>query len=274
MAAREALQRAGVWDAVRPRLVLGENIAQALQFVRTGNADAGIVALGLVVAPGRPHRAGRPDAARAAPAGRRGAARQRPARAMPRAFLDARHRRRRGRRSCGATASSRRRAVSAWTGSTRSRCRCASPPRHAAGALLGRALRLAARAGRFPGRDLLGVLVLLPMVLPPTVLGYYLLLLIGRGGPVGRRPRRLGWGGSSSPRPRSSRRFVAAFPFLVRAAQAGFEQVDPSTRRPRARWAARGGDLPHRHRAARLARRSLAGWRSASRAPSASSARR
>jgi molybdate transport system substrate-binding protein len=49
MAAREAMQSAGVWDAVRPRLVMGENIAQALQFVRTGNADAGIVALGLVV---------------------------------------------------------------------------------------------------------------------------------------------------------------------------------------------------------------------------------
>jgi molybdate transport system substrate-binding protein len=49
MAAREAMQSAEVWDAVRPRLVLGENIAQALQFVRTGNADAGIVALGLVV---------------------------------------------------------------------------------------------------------------------------------------------------------------------------------------------------------------------------------
>jgi molybdate transport system substrate-binding protein len=49
MAAREAMQSAGVWDAVRPRLVLGENIAQALQFVRSGNADAGIVARGLVV---------------------------------------------------------------------------------------------------------------------------------------------------------------------------------------------------------------------------------
>jgi molybdate transport system substrate-binding protein len=49
MAAREAMRSAGVWDVVRPRLVLGENIAQALQFVRTGNADAGIVALGLVV---------------------------------------------------------------------------------------------------------------------------------------------------------------------------------------------------------------------------------
>lgn len=47
-AAREALRRAGVWSRVQPRLVLGENVAQTYQFVRTGNADAGIVALALV----------------------------------------------------------------------------------------------------------------------------------------------------------------------------------------------------------------------------------
>ncbi len=51
IAGREALRAAGVWDQVEPRLVLGENIAQTLQFVRTGNADAGIVALGLVLGP-------------------------------------------------------------------------------------------------------------------------------------------------------------------------------------------------------------------------------
>lgn len=56
MAAREALQSLGLWERVSPRLVLAENVAQALQFVQTGNADAGIVALGLVrgSAP-RPH---------------------------------------------------------------------------------------------------------------------------------------------------------------------------------------------------------------------------
>ena len=48
MAAREGLVHAQVWDQVEPRLVLGENIAHTLQFVRTGNADAGLVALGLV----------------------------------------------------------------------------------------------------------------------------------------------------------------------------------------------------------------------------------
>ena len=39
---------------------------------------------------------------------------------------------------------------------------------------------------RFPGRDLLEALVVLPLILPPTVLGYYLLLVIGSQGPVGR----------------------------------------------------------------------------------------
>jgi molybdate transport system permease protein len=85
---------------------------------------------------------------------------------------------------------------------------------------------LLARA-RFPGRDVLGVLVLLPMVLPPTVLGYYLLLLIGRGGPVGRLAEAVGFGRIVfTPTAAVIAALVAAFPFLVRAAQAGFEQVD------------------------------------------------
>jgi len=48
-AAREALQHAKIWEDVQPRLVLGENISQTAQFVQTGNADAGIVALSLVL---------------------------------------------------------------------------------------------------------------------------------------------------------------------------------------------------------------------------------
>lgn len=50
-AARAALQHAGLWDALQPRLVLGENIAQTAQFVQSGNADAGIVGLSLVSSP-------------------------------------------------------------------------------------------------------------------------------------------------------------------------------------------------------------------------------
>ncbi len=50
-AAVSALQHEGVYDAVRDRLVLGENISQAAQFVESGNADVGIVALSLALAP-------------------------------------------------------------------------------------------------------------------------------------------------------------------------------------------------------------------------------
>lgn len=49
MAARQALERAGLWPRVQPKLVLGANISQAEQFVSTGNADAGVIALSLVL---------------------------------------------------------------------------------------------------------------------------------------------------------------------------------------------------------------------------------
>ena len=47
LAAKEALTRASVWDAVSPKLVYGENISQTLQFAESGNVDAAIVALSL-----------------------------------------------------------------------------------------------------------------------------------------------------------------------------------------------------------------------------------
>lgn len=50
-AAEEALRNAGAYDAVKERLVLGENISQAAQFVESGNAQAGIIALSLAVSP-------------------------------------------------------------------------------------------------------------------------------------------------------------------------------------------------------------------------------
>jgi molybdate transport system substrate-binding protein len=50
-AAREALERLGLWQWFRPKLVLGENIAQATQFVTSGAAQAGITALSLALAP-------------------------------------------------------------------------------------------------------------------------------------------------------------------------------------------------------------------------------
>lgn len=50
-AAMAALDSAGVTDAVRPKLVLGENVAQAAEFVQNGGADVGIVAKSLVLSP-------------------------------------------------------------------------------------------------------------------------------------------------------------------------------------------------------------------------------
>jgi molybdate transport system substrate-binding protein len=50
-AAEEALRHSGVYDAVKDRLVLGENISQAAEFAESGNADAGILALSLVLSP-------------------------------------------------------------------------------------------------------------------------------------------------------------------------------------------------------------------------------
>lgn len=49
--AREALQHAGLWEAIRPRLVYGENISQTAQFATSGSAQGGIIALSLARAP-------------------------------------------------------------------------------------------------------------------------------------------------------------------------------------------------------------------------------
>ncbi len=47
IAAREALQSAGIFEQVKSRLVFGENVAQTLQYAESGNVDAAIVALSL-----------------------------------------------------------------------------------------------------------------------------------------------------------------------------------------------------------------------------------
>jgi molybdate transport system substrate-binding protein len=52
-AAMEVLAARGVLETLRPRLVTGDSVAQAYQFVRSGNAELGFVALSLVAAPGQ-----------------------------------------------------------------------------------------------------------------------------------------------------------------------------------------------------------------------------
>ena len=81
---------------------------------------------------------------------------------------------------------------------------------------------------RFIGRDLLDALLTLPMVLPPTVLGYYLLVLLGRKGWLGGwLAERFGihliftWQGAVIAAS------AVAFPLVMKSARAAFEGVDP-----------------------------------------------
>ena len=50
-AALAALQKAGVYEKIKDKLVLGENIMQTAQFVQSGAADAGVIALSLALSP-------------------------------------------------------------------------------------------------------------------------------------------------------------------------------------------------------------------------------
>jgi molybdate transport system substrate-binding protein len=50
-AAEEALRNVGLWDALKPRLVLGENVSQAAQFASSGSTEGGIFAYSLALSP-------------------------------------------------------------------------------------------------------------------------------------------------------------------------------------------------------------------------------
>lgn len=80
---------------------------------------------------------------------------------------------------------------------------------------------------RFPGRDLLDTLLTLPMVMPPTVLGYYLLVVLGRRGWLGSWLQEsfginliFTWQGAVIAAT------IVAFPLVFKPARAAFEAVD------------------------------------------------
>lgn len=79
---------------------------------------------------------------------------------------------------------------------------------------------------RFPGHDLVEAAVVLPLVLPPTVLGYYLLVVIGARGPVGQLLGALGIELAFTWRAAVLAACVGSVALLVKAAQVGFESVD------------------------------------------------
>ena len=83
---------------------------------------------------------------------------------------------------------------------------------------------LAQRRSR--ARAAVSALVTLPLVLPPTVLGFYLLLLLGPDGPVGQLTRRLGWGLLSfSFTGLLIGSVIASLPFAVQPLQHAFESL-------------------------------------------------
>jgi molybdate transport system substrate-binding protein len=51
LAAEQALRHRGLWDAITPALVFGENVSQAAQFAATGNTQGGIIAYSLALSP-------------------------------------------------------------------------------------------------------------------------------------------------------------------------------------------------------------------------------
>jgi molybdate transport system permease protein len=95
--------------------------------------------------------------------------------------------------------------------------------------LLGVPVALVLARGSFPGKGLLAGLLVLPLVMPPTVLGYALLLILGRQGIIGRWLE-THWGVSvvfhwSGAVLASG---IAAFPMFLLPARGAIEGVDPA----------------------------------------------
>ncbi len=81
---------------------------------------------------------------------------------------------------------------------------------------------------RFPGRDLLDAALTLPMVMPPTVLGYYLLVLIGSQGVIGAwLLQHFGIRLIFTWQAAVIAATIVSFPLVFKAARAAFETVDP-----------------------------------------------
>jgi molybdate transport system permease protein len=94
--------------------------------------------------------------------------------------------------------------------------------------LLGTAVGFALARARFPGRDLLDAALTLPMVMPPTVLGYYLLVVIGSQGVLGAwLLQQFGIRLIFTLEAAIIAATIVSFPLVFKAARAAFETVDP-----------------------------------------------
>jgi molybdate transport system permease protein len=233
---RDVLRSLGLWEAVSSRLVLAKDVRQVLTYVAAGDADAGIVyasdARGVdrvrvaAVAPPGSH------APIVYPVAVLAGARQ-PALAREFvAFL-------RGREAGEVFA--RFGLLPGWPALARP-----AEPRKPfdlsplwisvrtslAATLLTFGLGLAAawwmHGYRGRGRVVLDGLFLLPLVLPPTVIGFFLLLVLGRGSGLGRLLEQAGWTIAFSWPATVIAATVVAFPLMYRASLGALEQVAPS----------------------------------------------
>jgi molybdate transport system permease protein len=95
-------------------------------------------------------------------------------------------------------------------------------------ATLGLALGLLLAKTRFHGKELLASFLTLPLVLPPTVSGYYLIVLLGRHGIVGEPVYNLtGWTVAFTWQAAVIAAVVLALPLMVLSARAAIESVNP-----------------------------------------------
>jgi molybdate transport system permease protein len=95
-------------------------------------------------------------------------------------------------------------------------------------ATVGLALGLLLAKGRFPGQDLLASFFTLPLVLPPTVSGYYLIVLLGRHGLIGESVYNLtGWTVAFTWQAAVIAATVLALPLMVLSSRAAIESVNP-----------------------------------------------
>jgi molybdate transport system permease protein len=226
-AAEAALKKLGVYDKLKDRLVLGENIAQTAQLAETGAADAGVLAHSLVMAPALRDK-GRywPVPLDAHPRLEQGGivlewAQDRKA---PRPARLPDRRRGAGRPEAFRVPLARGVTVDAAAVLvTLKLALCTTGVLLVIGLPLGWWLATT----RWRGRFLVEAVVALPLVLPPTVLGFYVLLATGPNGPLG-----AGWLALTGERLAFSFPGILAgsvlfnLPFAVRPFAAAFAGVD------------------------------------------------
>jgi molybdate transport system permease protein len=247
MRAREALQASGVWATLESRLVIGENIGQTAQFVQTGNADIGLVALSQVLDP-QPAEAGDfsreyglvPEALHTPLAQGMVITSHGTGNPLATAFADLLH-------SDAARPILERYGYAA----TMSQAPAIDAERpllsDADWIALGLSLKLAttatllllvfatplawwlARTRSWWGRPV-SALVALPLVLPPTVLGFYLLVALGPQGPLGQLTESLGIGLLPFTFPGLViASLLYSLPFVVQPLRAAFEGIGEAT---------------------------------------------